>query len=137
MFKTKTKMAALIAALMSAFMLVGVGAAQATTGPVTRGGTCNVSANWTIGASAHWSNTNILSYVVMTSPGPLYAPYNATDGSRYFLADNIARSGWVYKGIISGKYTYRSEASFNALSVRVDPMTNTNVRCPAYINLHY
>lgn len=113
---------------------------------VSVGGSCKVSANWTVTTSVNFDNTSgspstgSVDYAVMSSPNFMATDINNSyiqvfAGNGALLSVNFGN--WVRDTSKSG-YVYRTDATSANVNVRrvlVNPMTSTGisgVRCSEY-----
>ncbi len=138
----KTRFIIVVTAVIAVMLgLVSVAPAQAAA-DITRGGSCSVSANWSIAISVNFNNTvgspslGTVDYIVMNSPGSLGAFH-----VRYFGAVGQVLRGFgssemsQYRDVSKPGYVYRVDPSGDNDDVRrveINPESYTGISCSAY-----
>lgn len=130
-----------IALLAALALIIGTSTTAQAAADITRGGSCSVSANWSITTSVNFNNTSgspstgSVDYVVLNSPGALYTGgaagvefFNASGGSISTGPDIFIRDydkpGYVYRA------DYDSGPGVRR--VKINPKAYTGTYCSEY-----
>ena len=149
--KFRTRLVACLLALAAVFLAAVPASASSD---VTAGGSCKLSANWTVKVSINFNNTSpwtgiynkgTVDYVVLSSPGQLDASSSSGSTADFYVTagGGSHESGSPHRGFTledsSPSWVYRADFGGsagipNVYSSFINPKSSTGFYCTQYSN---